>query len=158
MHLTNPKAITTQRTHKSLQSFSQTWYDFCYTHPFTRNLTNNVTDWSTVYRSKTCKVPQDPCERKAEPCKFFSVQKLVWTRVNWVTDNNFCTNKLYWWSKITCLKLSSIIFLPWRSPTCFNTEQGKWGRTFKFQPILKKKKEKEMFLELQILLQNVYFQ
>ena len=124
---------------------------FYFHTPFTRNLTNNVTDWSTVCRSKTCKVPQVPCELKAEPCKFFSFQKFGLTRVNWVRDNNFCTNKLYRWSKITSFKkylimffcnLPSIIFLPWRSPTCFNTELGKWGRTFKFQPILKKKERK----------------
>ena len=27
-------------------------------------------------------VPPVPCKRKVEPCKFLSVQKFVWTRVN----------------------------------------------------------------------------
>ena len=77
-------------------------------NPFTRNLANNVIHWSTRCRSKTCKVLRVPCERRPEPCKFFSVQKFVLPRVNWVTDNNFCTNKLYRWSKITCFKSSQL--------------------------------------------------
>lgn len=42
------------------------------------------------------------------------------------------------------LQLTSLEFrfvLPWTNPTCFKTEPGKCGRTFKFQPSLRKEKK-----------------
>ena len=54
--------------------------------PFTRtDRTNFVTDCSTVCGSKTCTVPRVPCKRKANLCKFLSVQKFVRTLVNGAT-------------------------------------------------------------------------
>ena len=46
--------------------------------------------WPAFFRSQTCTlsrwkirpVPPAPCKRKVEPCKFFSVQRFVRTRVN----------------------------------------------------------------------------
>ena len=43
---------------------------------FMRDPANSVTDCSTVYRWKTCTVPWVSCKRKADPCKFLSVQIL----------------------------------------------------------------------------------
>ena len=61
--------------------------------PFTRNRPNSVPDGSTLFTSpykylhsfitrmaETCAVPRVPCKRKADPCKFLSVQKFVRTR------------------------------------------------------------------------------
>ena len=61
--------------------------------PFTRNCPNSVPDCSTLFTSpykylhrfisriaETCAVPRVPCKRKADPCKFLSVQKFVRTR------------------------------------------------------------------------------
>ena len=57
--------------------------------PFTRNRPNSVPDCSTLFTSsykylhsfitrmaETCAVPLVPCKRKADPCKFLSVQIL----------------------------------------------------------------------------------
>ena len=41
------------------------------------NVGYSVTYFSTVCYSKTCTVPQVPCKRKVDPCKFLSVQKTV---------------------------------------------------------------------------------
>ena len=61
--------------------------------PFTRKRPNSVPDCSTLFTSpykylhsfitrmaETCAVPRVPCKRKADPCKFLSVQKFVRTR------------------------------------------------------------------------------
>lgn len=45
--------------------------------PFTPTCANSVTDCGTVFLSKTCTLPRIPCKRKADPCKFLSVQKFV---------------------------------------------------------------------------------
>ena len=46
---------------------------------------NFVTYCSSVCLSKTCTALRVPCERKADLCKFLSVQKFVRTLVNWAT-------------------------------------------------------------------------
>ena len=55
------------------------WKDgfFYLRKPFTPNCANSVTDCGSVFLSKTCTLPRIPCKRKADPCKFLSVQNSV---------------------------------------------------------------------------------
>ena len=86
----------------------------CY--PFTRDRTNSVTDYSTLCISKTCTVLRVPCKRKADPCKFLSVQKfkrgqkLLWLW-RWDFGSEWCSPFVFGkdWSLPS---IPSVIILP----------------------------------------------